>query len=66
MELNKRYEDTISGFRGTAIGLAEYLNGAKQVQLEALATPGGQRRKEWFDECRIKPLEDTEPPGDYR
>ena len=58
IKLGTRYEDSISGHRGTAIGVAEYLNGSTSVQIEGL-DHNGARRTDWIDAGRLADIPDS-------
>lgn len=49
--LGEEYEDRISGFKGVATGIAEYLYGCRQVLLSKSGT--GEVVADWFDEQRL-------------
>ena len=59
IKLGTRYEDSISGHKGTAIGIAEYLNGTTSVQVEGI-DHNGSRRTDWIDAVRLVDIPDTD------
>jgi hypothetical protein len=63
VELGQRYTDSISGFRGKAIGYAEYLNGCRQVLLKASSEDNKPGAEEWIDEGQLEDVEPASAPG---
>lgn len=56
IELGKKVKDNITGFEGTTIARAEYLNGCIQYQLES-NEPTKPGCDIWIDEQRLMPKE---------
>lgn len=61
LKLGKKYKDSISGFVGTATGVAEYLYGCRRVQLEG--DKDGKPEDFWFDEQRLEGVSSTAVTG---
>ena len=55
IKIGQMGKDSITGFKGLAMGRAEYLTGCTQILLTptALDKDGKRRDGEWFDEQRI-------------
>ncbi len=54
VELGKTYTDSITGFKGVAIGHVEYLTGCNQVLLSPKGKEAHTRpSSEWFDTQRV-------------
>ena len=60
IRLGQKGRDILTGFQGLCIAKATYLTGCNQVQLlpTSLSDDGKRREGEWFDEQRVKPLND--------
>lgn len=73
IKLGDKVDDTISGFEGTVIAKAIYLNGCVQylIQPRGLKAVGGKKESEWIDEgqliitevAEMIPDKDEEAPG---
>lgn len=56
--LGARVRDTITKFTGIATGVAEYVNGCRQVSITAEQLgKDGEAQQAWFDEQRVEVLE---------
>jgi hypothetical protein len=56
--LGKKYRDQLTGFEGIAVGYCEYITGCNQVLLVPRGNPSKRSEVEWFDEQRLKHIED--------
>lgn len=52
--IGKRVVDKISGFSGTATGVAVYLSGAEKVQITGRAHSNGTIPSQWVDKYSIE------------
>ncbi len=57
--LGKRYADEITGFRGIATAVCDYLHGVRTVRIEG-ATYEGKPFSEWIDEPRLVAVPDSD------
>lgn len=65
--LGKKYEDSITGFVGTAVAKTEYFYGCERVGLQpALGENGEVPDLEWFDELQLLNLEPDKKKGGPR
>lgn len=55
IELGTPCKDTITDFKGTSTGKAEYLFGCTQIQIEGV-DKDGEPKSWWFDFQRVEPL----------
>ena len=55
IKLSDKVNDTITGFEGTVIAKAIYLNGCVQylIQPRGLKNDGGKKESEWIDEGQL-------------
>lgn len=59
VNLGEKVEDTITGFKGIAVGKVEYLYGCWQIQIEGV-DQDKQPKTWWFDEQRVVKVKSTE------
>ena len=53
MELGKTVADTVTGFRGTLTGIAQYLDGTSQGCVAAPSVDGKMGEVGWIDSARL-------------
>lgn len=71
IKLGKEYEDKITGFKGIATGICEYISGCNQVLLSPRVDSSGNKVEgHWIDEQRlisisngILELDNSKTPG---
>lgn len=63
IELGMMVQDCITGFKGRVTGKAEYITGCTQYLLnpKCSAETGAMVDSGWFDEGRLRVVEDAEP-----
>lgn len=69
IQLGDECIDTVTGFRGTAAGIAFYIGGGTAKILLEAPTPTGDAKERWISEGRLEIVEETpsigfaRPPG---
>lgn len=55
VNLGDEVKDTVSGFKGIAIGVTQFLNGCRRIGLQPPVAKDGQMKPaEWFDEPQLE------------
>jgi hypothetical protein len=62
--LGRECSDRVTGFSGTATGVAQYLSGNRKVLIEA-PTPTGDPKERWVDHGRVVMSDDRPAPEVY-
>ncbi len=64
IKLRDQVEDTITGFRGTVVARAEYLNGCVRFGVQPRVIEEGKIPEwEWVDEQQLTVIEKSEQPA---
>ena len=64
IKLRDQVEDTITGFQGTVVARAEYLNGCVRFGVQPTVTDKGKLPDwQWIDEQQLNVIEKREQPA---